>query len=164
MNDNTTAPISSTKNDKNAAARNGGGPKTAGGKARSRMNALRFGLFTSQALLPGEDVETFREFRTWLMEDLRPATAVQTCLADEIVGLFWKLQRAHRAESESILRLGEAVNGEYQGVAFAILADLQESNVLVAIGNAEERLHGQLRRLIKTFREMQREDAKMLNI
>ena len=164
MNDNSKNPNGSTNAGKNTSSKKGGGPKSPEGKVRSSQNALKLGLFARRTVLASEDPAEFQSFRACLLDDLKPRGMIQECLAEEIVNLFWRLLRTHRAEQQIIDRYAQAMNGEDQGVGFAILADIEERNVLGAIGNAELRLHGQLRRLIKTFHEEQRRDAETLSV
>jgi hypothetical protein len=161
MNDHTTHPTGLSEND---APKNGGGPKTPEGKGRSSRNATKFGVFAKRTLLESEDPEEFEDLRSRILGELQPQTPVQACLAEEIVGHFWRLRRAHMAEKQVIDCYAIAMNDKDQGIGFAIITDAHEQKVLAALANAEDRLHGRLRRLLKDYRQMQREDAEMLEL
>ena len=75
-------------------ARKSTGPKTAEGKARSSMNALKHGLTTPFGLLPGESEEEYAYHREELLDELYPDTSIEHYLADRIVYLSWTLKRA----------------------------------------------------------------------
>src|SRR5215212_362658 len=75
------------------------GPRTAAGKATSRMNALTHGLTAKTPLLPDEDPDEFRRFVWEVVEDLSPAGAVQLELAHRVAVLMWKRRRVGAAEN-----------------------------------------------------------------
>jgi hypothetical protein len=139
------------------------GPKTIGGKEQSSKNALKFGLFTGR-VIHGESLEEFNAFRSWWFDDLDPITPTQVCLAHEIVSTYWRLQRAHRAECEIIGRDIYAVNDKPQSAGFAVINDSQRGGALVAVSNAEQRLSGQLRRLLKDYQQTKRDAAEVLDV
>src|SRR5688572_26556589 len=74
------------------------GPRTAAGKARSAMNALRHGLVAHASLLPGEDAHELEELALEMHEDLRPRGTAQRELVARVVSIVWRLRRAARAE------------------------------------------------------------------
>ena len=82
-------------------ARRSTGPKSAAGKAASSVNALRHGLTAARAVvLPDEDGEAYERLRQGVLADLDPAGALQEALAQRIVVLLWRLDRAARLEAE----------------------------------------------------------------
>ena len=82
-------------------ARRSTGPKSAAGKAASSANALRHGLSAARAVvLPDEDGEAYERLRQDVLADLDPAGALQEALAQRIVVLLWRLDRAARLEAE----------------------------------------------------------------
>ena len=82
-------------------ARKSTGPKTAAGKAASSANALRHGLAAARAVvLPDEDGEAYERLRQGVIADLDPDGALQEALAQRIVVLLWRLDRAARLEAE----------------------------------------------------------------
>ena len=82
-------------------ARRSTGPKSAAGKAASSANALRHGLAAARAVvLPDEDGEAYERLRQGVLADLDPAGALQEALAQRIVVLLWRLDRAARLEAE----------------------------------------------------------------
>ena len=83
------------------------GPKTPNGRAVSKMNALKHGILSKEAVVHGRCVkESDREFaalhqRFW--DELQPAGPVEEMLVDQIVTTQWRLRRALRAESGEIV-------------------------------------------------------------
>jgi hypothetical protein len=164
MNDNKTHPTGLSENGESKVPLNNGGPRTPEGKKRSSQNAIQHGVFAKRTLLESEDPEEFEDLRSRILGELQPQTPVQECLAEEIVGLFWRLRRAHEAEKQIVDHYALAFNGEAQGIGFAIIADAQEQKVLAALANAEDRLHGRLRRLLNDFHQTKRDYAEMLEV
>jgi hypothetical protein len=76
-----------------ANARRSTGPKSASGKARSRLNAVTHGLTARQIVVGAEKPEEFDAFREALFADLEPSGALQCELVDEIVRSMWRLRR-----------------------------------------------------------------------
>jgi hypothetical protein len=74
-------------------ARKSQGPKTEEGKTASSRNALKFGFFSRDPVIPGEDREEWDAFRGELLESLAPVGATQRTLAGEIVNAAWRLRR-----------------------------------------------------------------------
>jgi hypothetical protein len=82
------------------------GPKTTEGRAVSKMNALKHGIFSKEVLVRGLNLkENSRELealyeRFW--EDYDPVGPVQEMLVIQIVTLQWRLRRVLTAESGEI--------------------------------------------------------------
>lgn len=75
------------------------GPRTAEGKATASQNAAKHGLLAEQVVIKGEDPAEFEAYRDRMLEELAPAGAVETMLAERAVGLAWRLRRAERLQS-----------------------------------------------------------------
>jgi hypothetical protein len=85
-------------------ARQSTGPRTAGGKERVRLNALRHGLSSQTAVLPDEEAEAFAQHRDGLLASLKPRDDVELKLAETFVFATWKRERCVRAENGMIAR------------------------------------------------------------
>ena len=83
-----------------ANARKSTGPRTAAGRARSRMNALKHGLCARVVLLPGEDWREYQAFEQAFADDLKPLGVIQEMLAGRAAALAWALQRLPDAASD----------------------------------------------------------------
>ena len=75
------------------------GPRTADGKARVALNALKHGLTGKQVVIPNENPEDFDAFREDLLKALDPHDALQATLAESIVIDAWRLRRIPLLES-----------------------------------------------------------------
>jgi len=91
-------------------ARKSTGPRTAAGKRRAALNALKYGRYATRQtleqsmLLLGEDPAEFHAFRNSLMEARQPADAVERMLVEDIAALAWKKRRLNRAQQGLQLR------------------------------------------------------------
>ncbi len=90
-----------------ANARKSTGPRTPEGKARSSRNALKHGLLARHLVLgdndPHEVRQEFRILLLGLLDDYRPQTHAQKALVHTIAACYWRLRRALRFETQSIL-------------------------------------------------------------
>jgi len=83
-------------------ARKSTGPRTPEGKSAVRLNALRYGLLSTEVLLPGEDGEALRGgLGEHLRAELQPAGELENLLVDRVVATLWRLRRLGRVEPAS---------------------------------------------------------------
>jgi hypothetical protein len=82
------------------------GPKTADGKAVSKLNALKHGLLAQTVVVRGRQLkESNNEFKKLCREfyaDLNPVGPLEEMLVGQIVTATWRLRRARTAESGEI--------------------------------------------------------------
>jgi|SRR6185436_10777390 len=87
-------------------ARKSTGPKTARGRAASKMNALKHGILSDQVIVRGRNIkESSRDYialHQRFRDDLNPVGVLEELLVDQIVTTHWRLRRALRAESGEI--------------------------------------------------------------
>jgi hypothetical protein len=76
------------------------GPRTAAGKQRSSINALRHGLTAACAVLPSEDQAAYDAHRRGFFDEYQPATPNETQLVMEIADTAWRLKRIPFLEAE----------------------------------------------------------------
>ena len=69
------------------------GPKTAQGRARSSMNALRHGLTAKTLILQHEDQNLFVEIWKDYFDHLKPVNTMEIDLVSDIVATRWRLRR-----------------------------------------------------------------------
>ena len=75
------------------------GPKTAEGKRRSRLNAIRHGLTAETVVANLEDVEDYKAFEATIIADYCAETAVARELVLRLASLLWRLRRATTIET-----------------------------------------------------------------
>ena len=87
-------------------AQKSSGPRSAEGRAKSKLNALKHGLLSQEVLVRGKHAcESRREFQKLaeqILADLDPVGAVECLLVDQIVTAYWRLRRVLRAEAGEI--------------------------------------------------------------
>jgi hypothetical protein len=76
------------------------GPRTEAGKARSRLNALQYGLTAKTIVLPGEDAAELQELYEQIRADLKPQGAFEEQLVERITSCFWRLRRCEEVEEQ----------------------------------------------------------------
>jgi hypothetical protein len=120
-------PISERKlaaNRKNALLSTG--PRTARGKARSSMNALKHGMLTRRLVIAELEGETAaRDFRTMmagLTADLRPMGALENLMVQEIGVCAWRIRRVLKYENRAAF-----LNSHHWKAPISTYAALSES-------------------------------------
>src|SRR3982750_764502 len=88
-----------------ANARRSTGPRTAAGKAKSSLNAVKTGLTGCTVLLPSEDAALYRAHVERFHEELEPVGTLETHLVQSLADTQWRLDRIPGLES-GILALG----------------------------------------------------------
>jgi hypothetical protein len=94
------------------------GPKTPEGKAVSRLNAMRFGIYSELTIVDGENEEVFVQFGRRLRTDLALVGEMELTLADKIVSTAWRLRRIVQVEAalyddnQTIERIFRGYNGD----------------------------------------------------
>ena len=78
------------------------GPKTASGKRVVSQNALKHGLFADEAVIRGENHAEYEFHRQALIDEWRPVGPTESMLAERIVSLSWRLQRAELMQNEAM--------------------------------------------------------------
>jgi hypothetical protein len=83
----------------------GPGPNTPESKARIRLNAVRSGIYAVDLVIPGlEREEDWQVYRAAMLEDLAPEGHLQTCLAQRVAEVLWRLNRVTLAERNEFAR------------------------------------------------------------
>ena len=78
------------------------GPRTPQGKAVVSQNAVKHGLLARNDVIASESQTEFDHYRKQLLDELNPASPVESMLADRIVTLSWRLKRACRFQNQAI--------------------------------------------------------------
>ena len=138
------------------------GPRTAEGKSRSAMNAMRHGLTGRVVVLPSEDLNAYRTFCKELMADLAPETALERQYAQTFCDTQWRLNRA-RSYEDSMLALAhfesQAVAGidhpDIQNALTAAKVFRENSKAFVNLSLYEQRLARQQKEALRQLQELQ---------
>ena len=78
------------------------GPRTAAGKERSKLNAVKHGIFSKAVVLPNEPRSEFDSMFRHLRNDLQPNGALEEMLVDRLADLTWRRRRLLIAEGAEI--------------------------------------------------------------
>lgn len=84
----------------------GKGPVSPEGKARSRMNARKRGLFAQELVIPelGESWEELNGIREKIRTSFTPANPAEELLCNDVTVNYWRRQRVQRCETNEIRR------------------------------------------------------------
>jgi hypothetical protein len=74
-------------------ARRSTGPRSSGGKARSRLNSWKHGLTAKTLVIVGEHADDFDGLRGELLEQHGPRSALEFELVERLAGILWRLRR-----------------------------------------------------------------------
>jgi hypothetical protein len=82
------------------------GPVSPEGKSRTRLNAVRFGLFSQELVVAaaGETQEDADALRSSVWNYIQPQDPVTALLVNDFVNTVWRLQRPRRCETAEIRR------------------------------------------------------------
>lgn len=78
------------------------GPRTSQGKAVASQNSVKHGLLAERDVIKSESYADFDLYRQQLLDELSPATPMESILAERIVTLSWRLKRAGRFQNQAI--------------------------------------------------------------
>jgi len=82
-----------------AAIRKATGPRTAQGKERSKLNALKHGLLSKVVLLKGESRTEYHSLLNGLLDDLQPQGKLETVFVENLAAVLWRKRRLFQAEN-----------------------------------------------------------------
>jgi hypothetical protein len=84
-------------------SRRGTGPRTVIGKVRTRLNALKHGLYAQVVVLNDEPRSQFDALLCGLRQDLMPKGMLEEILVEKLASIFWRYRRLLQAESGEVL-------------------------------------------------------------
>jgi hypothetical protein len=96
------------------------GPKTAEGRAKSRMNALKYGLTAKQLIIFDENQKDLSDLLSDMFEDYQPVGAREEELTRQLALAFWGLRRIRRAEAGIYNDAGDHRCGVFQTMTSAV--------------------------------------------
>src|SRR5262245_49952639 len=107
-----------------------GGPRTEEGKARTRLNAVRHGLRSKSALLPGENPEEYYDLKAKMQAEWKPQGSTEEFQLDQMLQNQWRLRRIAVMEQDLFVESFESSFGSEEefdanttGALTAALAD-----------------------------------------
>lgn len=85
-----------------ANAAHSAGPRTQDGKANSKRNSFKHGLYARDLVLPSEDPAELDQLRATLRREHQPANETESILVNEIAEHFWRLRRMREFEARGM--------------------------------------------------------------
>jgi hypothetical protein len=139
------------------------GPKSAEGKRKSSLNALRHGLTGQIVVMPTEDLQAYQRHLESFTAEYRPQGPTEAHLVQALADTSWRLNRVAALET-NVLTLGVASGsgpsiGAPQQIqdALAIVAALEsQSKALANLSMHSQRLSRQFERTAAQLRELQK--------
>jgi hypothetical protein len=123
-------------------ARYSTGPKSAGGKKKSSLNALRHGMTSQIVVMPNEDLAVYQQHLNCFFDELQPVGVIEENLVQALADCSWRLNRVVALESKLLIIL-ETSGGP----------DLK---ALASLSTHSQRLSRQFEKTEKHLRELQK--------
>jgi hypothetical protein len=140
------------------------GPRTASGKQRSSLNALRHGLTGHVVVLPTEDLDAYESHLQRFVYQFQPKGALEDQLVQSLGDTTWRLNRVPAIEATFLTlaaedQLDSIRTNEPQAAGALALAQAfhHQSRALANISIYEQRLARLFDRTLKQLREIQAE-------
>jgi hypothetical protein len=140
------------------------GPRTAAGKQRSSLNALRHGLTGHVVVLPTEDQTAYQRHLLRFVDQFRPKGALEEQLVQSLGDTTWRLNRVPATEATFLTLAAEDhldsihTNEPRAAGALALAPAFQhQSHALANISIYEQRLARLFDRTLKQLRDIQAE-------
>jgi hypothetical protein len=157
-------PKQTTANRMNA--QKSSGPRTTAGKAVSRFNALKHGIYAVHQIMFDEKPEDLAELAAEYHEHHNPADSDQRFLVDTLVHNEWRLRRTRRVEAELwehasnlfIVKNLDTTVTCTSGQAFA--TDSSTFERLQRVVNSLERVYHRAHKELERLQEVAREVAR----
>jgi hypothetical protein len=94
-----------------ANAKKSTGPRSQGGKSRSRLNSRKHGLTAKTLIIVGECADDFDQLRAELMDEHDPQSALEAELVERLAGILWRLRRVPFFEAAILGPRGDSLIG-----------------------------------------------------
>src|SRR5579864_920490 len=140
------------------------GPRTAAGKQRSSLNALRHGLTGQTIVLPTEDHAAYQRHSQSFLNEYKPSGATETQLVQSLLDTSWQLNRAAAVET-NLFSLGisegenriRASHPEAEAALNMALAYREHNRAFANIAIYRQRLAREFERTLLLLRQIQAE-------
>ncbi|MBL8176493.1 MAG: hypothetical protein JNK48_17590 [Bryobacterales bacterium] len=149
-------------------AQNSTGPRTAEGKQRSALNAVKHGYYSNHVVLPGESTEEFVKLRQSYIDQFRPTGQLETDLIQDLADARWRICRMKRQETLEWSQATFDVSHDPQlaNVPYEVLHEFAHRQCCQTKGNplevcrrAEARFRRDFDRALKLLHEHRRRKA-----
>lgn len=138
------------------------GPRTAAGKAVSRLNALRHGGTSKSVVLPGEDPAEFERFEKALLAELRPVSEGERDQAKRVAALSWRLNRMYDMEANVLSTCMDHVSAENFLDAAAMYTEPENEKRLRLFHRYLTSAERAYNKALKDYRELKADNQRRL--
>jgi hypothetical protein len=145
-----------------ANAQKSTGPRTAAGKQRSSLNALRHGLTGQTIVLPSEDLAAYQRHSQSFLAEYQPKGATETQLVQSLLDTAWQVNRAAAVETNlfslGITEMEDRIRANHPEAETALamaLAYREHNRAFANIGISRQRLTRQFDRTLNQLRLIQ---------
>jgi hypothetical protein len=90
------------------------GPRTAQGKGRSKLNALKHGLLSKVTLLKGESPTEYNSLLNGLLDDWLPQGKSETLDVEDLAAVWWNKRRLFQAKNAVIAEKIEFIERDFE--------------------------------------------------
>jgi hypothetical protein len=140
------------------------GPRTPEGKAKTRFNALKHGIYAGEQVMFGETEEALEHLTAEYHEQYQPTNPTERFLLDTIINNEWRLRRLRCAEAELwkhesdalFKKTGDVTAGQTFAHGLKTFSNIQR-----VINSCERNLHRALKEL-QRLRSGPPSDAKTI--
>jgi len=166
MSGKTTKPRSDAQRE--ASRRNGAksrGPISDDGKARSRMNATKYGITAQSLVLCNESPDAYEELRQAYYKQFLPVGQAEIDLCDEMIAARWRIRRYSSIETAlldlEMLRDEAEVDRQYPGITSPMRCGLafrhiaRDDNALTLLSRREAQAQRAYKMACDTLMRMQ---------
>jgi len=150
-----------------ANAQHSTGPRTAAGKQRSSLNALRHGLTGQTIVLPSEDLASYQRHSQAFLDEYQPKGANETQLVQSLLDTAWQVNRAAAIETNlfslGINEMEDRIRANHPEAETALAMALvyrEHNRAFANIGISRQRLSRQYERTLAQLRQIQAERHK----
>ncbi len=131
-----------------ANAQHSTGPKSAEGKKKSSMNALRHGLTGQLVVMPDEDREIYQSHLQSFHDEYHPQGATEENLVQALADVSWRLNRVAALES-NLLSISYTPRDLVDGL-------LDQAKAMANLSLHSQRLSRQFERTVAQLRDLQK--------
>jgi hypothetical protein len=137
------------------------GPRTTQGKAASRFNALKHGIFATAQIMFDESAEDLAELAAEYHEHHNPADTDQRLLVDTLIHNEWRLRRMRRVEAVLWEQAANIFFTQHPESQACNAADAFTTNVGY-FERLQRMVNGCERNYHRALKELQRQKSKVL--
>jgi hypothetical protein len=124
------------------------GPRTAEGKQRSRLNAMKYGVTGQLVVIPEEDLELYESHKKSFQAEYQPHGATEENLVQALADVSWRLNRVALLES-NLLSISYTPRDLVDGM-------LDQAKALANLSLHSQRLSRQFERTVIQLRDLQK--------